>query len=154
MPDGVQPDGRSLLPLLENPAAEWPDRYVFVHQGRWPRGEAEAAKFANCAVRNARFRFVNNAELYDLQADPGETTNVIDQHPQVVADMRAAYDVWWQEARAGMVNEDAVGPNVNPFKALYWQQFGEQPDAKLLEQMNWSNAVKLDGGARKQRAKN
>ncbi len=153
MRDAVQPDGRSLVPLLENPSTGWPDRYVFVHQGRWPRGEAEAAKFANCAVRNARFRFVNNTELYDLQTDPGETTNVIDQHPQVVAEMRAAYDAWWQEARAGMVNEDVVGPNVNPFKALYWQQFGEQPDAKLLEQMNWANAVKLGGGTRKQRAK-
>jgi arylsulfatase len=146
VPAAVHPDGRSLLPLLENPAADWDDRYIFVHQGRWPHGGADDAKFANCAVRNARFRFVNNAELYDLQIDPRETTNVINAHPEVVAAMRSAYDTWWQEARAGMVNEDAVGPNVNPFKALYWQQFGETPDPKLLEQMNWANAAKLDGG--------
>jgi hypothetical protein len=52
-----------------------------------------------------------------------------------------------------MVNEDAVGPDVNPFKALYWQQFGEQPDAKLLEQMKWANAEKMDGGRRNRKAK-
>ncbi len=140
IPDGVKLDGRSLIPLLENADAPWPDRYIFVHQGRWPKGEADEAKFTNCAVRNARFRLVNNSELYDLEADPGETTNVIDQHPDVVADMRGAYDAWWAEARAGMVNEDAVGPKINPIKALYWQQFGGGPDAALLDAMDSANA--------------
>jgi arylsulfatase len=144
LPPDVKLDGRSLLPLLSNPQADWTDRYVFVHQGRWPRGAAEAAKFSNCAVRNERFRFVNNAELYDLEFDRGETTNVIEQHSDVVAAMRDAYDAWWQEARAGMVNEDAVGPDVNPFKAAYWAQFKLTPDPKLLEQMKWSNAAQLN----------
>ncbi len=150
VPANVKVDGRSLLPLLEDPQAAWPDRYVFVHQGRWNRGEADAAKYTNCAVRNQRFRLVNNRELYDLESDPGETTNVIDQHPKVVADMRRAYDAWWQEARAGMVNEDAVGPDVNPMKALYWQQFGGGPDAELAERMKWSNSAKFDRQPRKQ----
>ncbi len=150
LPAGVDLDGQNLLPLLTEPEAEWHDRYVIVHQGRWNRGEADSAKFVNCAVRNARFRFVNNAELYDLPSDPGETTNVIEQHPKVVADMRRAYDAWWKEARAGMVNEDAVGPDVNPFKDLYWRQFEEQPDAKLLEQMKWSNAANFNNRRPKQ----
>jgi len=120
-------DGRSLAPLLADPRAPWPDRLLFTHVGRWEQGQADAAKFTNCAVRNGRFRLVNNQELYDVQADPGETTNVLDEHPEVVADMRRAYDAWWHEARAGMVNEDAVGPPVNPFKARYWQQFGSAP---------------------------
>ncbi|MEX2316636.1 MAG: arylsulfatase, partial [Pirellulales bacterium] len=124
IPAEVKLDGRSLLPLLADPQAAWPDRYVFVHLGRWPKGQAEEWKFQNCAVRNGRYRFVNNLELYDLESDPGETTNVIDGHPQVVAEMRNAYDAWWSEARRGMVNEDAVGPKINPMKALYWEQFG------------------------------
>ncbi len=149
LPADIAFDGRSLLPLLEDPAATWPDRYVFVHQGRWPRGQAEAAKYTNCAVRNERFRLVNNTELYDLDADRGETTNVIDQHPEVVAGMRAAYDAWWQEARAGMSNEDAIGPDVNPFKAAYWSQFGIAPDPKVLEQMKWSRAEGPKPGGRR-----
>jgi arylsulfatase A-like enzyme len=142
IPADVHVDGRSLIPLLEDPSAPWPDRYVFVHQGRWPKGQADEAKFRNCAVRNARFRLVNNRELYDLQSDPGETTNVIDEHPEVVAGMRKAYDAWWAEARRGMVNEEAVGPKINPIKALYWRQFGGGPDAALLEQMNPANAAR------------
>jgi len=145
IPADVRLDGRSLVPLLTDPEAPWPDRYVFVHQGRWPKGQADAWKFKNCAVRNARFRFVNNSELYDLKSDPGETTNVIDEHPDVVARMRKAYDAWWAEARQGMVNEDAVGPDVNPIKALYWKQFGGGPDAELAERMKAANAEKFYG---------
>ena len=122
-----QVEGRSLLPLLENPRAAWPDRFLVTHVGRWPRGEVQKAKFTNCSIRNSRYTLVNNQELYDLQADPGEATNVIAEHPDVVATLRSAYDAWWQDVLPRLDNEDAVGPQVNPFKALYWQQFGGGP---------------------------
>ncbi len=136
IPANVKLDGRSLVPLLKDAKAEWPDRYIFVHVGRWPRGKAAEAKFSNCAVRNSRYRFVNNRELYDLEKDPGEQTNVIDEHPEVVAQMRAAYDQWWSEVLPAMVNEDAVGPKINPFKALYYEQFGGEPSEALLKRMD------------------
>jgi arylsulfatase len=128
LPD-VMLDGRSLLPLLKNPQAEWADRFLFTHVGRWEKGKAADAKFTNCAVRNTRFRFVNNQELYDLKADPGEKNNVIADHPEVVAVMRAAYDQWWNEILPALENENATGPKVNPFKEAYWKQFGGGPDA-------------------------
>jgi arylsulfatase A-like enzyme len=123
-----QIEGRSLLPLLKNPQAPWPDRFLVTHLGRWPRGEVAAAKFTACSIRNSRYTLVNNKELYDLQADPGEKTNVIAEHPEVVARLRAEYDGWWESILPCLDNEDAVGPAVNPFKALYWQQFGGGPD--------------------------
>ena len=43
-----------------------------------------------------------------MRKDPGETTNVIDQHPEQVAKMRAFYDDWWVEACKGMINESAA----------------------------------------------
>jgi arylsulfatase len=123
----VKLDGRSLVPLLKDASAPWPDRFLFTHVGRWPKGKAAQSKYAQCAVRNSRFRLVNNRELYDVKADPGETRNALDQHPEVVAAMRAAYDRWWEEILPCLVNEDAVGPPVNPFKDLYWKQFGGGP---------------------------
>lgn len=131
-----QVEGRSLLPLLKNPKAEWADRTLAHHVGRWAKGRAEEAKHEKCAIQNARFTLVNNKELYDLKADPGETTNVIDQHPEVAATLRAAYDQWWAEARPLLVNEAATGPTINPMKELYWKQFGGGPDAALLRQMD------------------
>jgi arylsulfatase len=142
-----QVEGRSLLSLLKDSKAEWPDRTFVTHVGRWPRGEASRSKYLNCSIRDARFTLVNNAELYDLRADPGETTNVIAAHPDEVARLRAAYDEWWQGTLPMLENEDAVGPKVNPFKARYWAQFGGGPDAALLREMDpdparWAPAKK------------
>jgi len=128
LPD-ISLDGRSLLPLLKNPQAEWADRFLFTHVGRWEKGKVTEAKFTNCAVRNARFRFVNNQELHDLKADPGEKNNVISEHPEVVAAMRAAYDQWWSEILPTLENENIIGPKVNPFKAAYWKQFSGPDEA-------------------------
>ena len=132
----TQVEGRSLLPLFRDPKAPWPDRTLVTHVGRWPHGQAAGAKYAKCSIRNTRYTLVNNAELYDLQADPGETKNVLDEHPDVAAALRAAYDRWWDETLPLMVNEDAVGPKINPFKETYWKQFGGGPDEALLRRMD------------------
>ena len=104
-----QVEGRSLLPLLKDPHAAWADRTLVTHVGRWSRGAVAQAKFKDCSIRNSRYTLVENKELYDLQADPGETTNVIDQHADVVRSLRTAYNAWWQAMLPGLVNEDAVG---------------------------------------------
>jgi len=124
IPEGVILDGRSLLPIYRNKNVDWPDRFLFTHLGRWARGKASEAKYQQCAVRTARFRLINNVELYDILADPGEQINVIDRFPEEVAAMRAAYDQWWDEILPCLVNEDAVGPVHNPFKVRFWKQFG------------------------------
>ncbi|MCU0784153.1 MAG: arylsulfatase [Verrucomicrobia bacterium] len=128
--------GRSLLPLLKDPKAEWSDRTLVHHVGRWEEGMAAASKYANCAIQNSRFTLVNNNQLYDLKTDPGETRNVILEHPEVVAQLRSAYHQWWNEVQPLLVNETVVGPKMNPMKELYWKQFGGGPDEKLLQQMD------------------
>lgn len=125
IPDGLKLDGRSLVPLLKNLQAPWDDRFLFIHVGRWDKGKAEESKYRNFAVRNSRFRLVNNKELYDIQNDPGETQNVIDKYPEIVAEMRKAYDKWWEEILPCLENENVIPPPVNPFKELYWKQFGK-----------------------------
>ena len=62
------------------------------HVGRWAKGKAAESKYDSAPIQNSRFSLVNNKELYDLKADPGETKNVIAEHPDVVANLRAAYD--------------------------------------------------------------
>ncbi len=131
----TQVEGRSLVDLLKNEGATFADRYLVTHCGRWPRGQVAKYKFKDCSIRNARFTLVNNAKLYDLQKDPGERTNVLAQYPAEVAALRAAYDRWWNDILPCLENENAIGPNVNPFKARYWKQFGGGPDADLLRRM-------------------
>jgi len=125
-----QVEGRSLVPLLLNPAAPWPDRILFTHVGRWDRGQAANAKYRNVGVRTTRWHMVNvdsarRWQLFDLRQDPGEQVNVAAQHADVVENLDRAYDRWWESIQPDLVNENAVGPEVNPFKELYWQQMGK-----------------------------
>ncbi len=131
-----QLEGRSLVPLLQNPKAPWEQRMLVHHAGRWKSGQAEQSKYVKSAIQDSRFTLVNNEELYDLKADSGETTNVIDKHPEVAANLSSAYDQWWADVQPLMVNEDAVGPAVNPFQKLYYEQFGGSPSKADLEKMS------------------
>jgi arylsulfatase len=126
-------EGRSLVPLLKNPAAPWDDRRLITHVGRWERGQAASAKYKNCSIRNSRFQLISLSkttepawQLFDLMSDPGEKTNVVNQHPDVVAEFSKHYGAWWDSIQPDLVNEDAIGPAVNPFKARYWEQFPEE----------------------------
>jgi arylsulfatase len=132
----AQVEGRSLVPLLKDPKADWADRILITHVGRWPKGAKVDAKFAQCSVRNTRWHLVAAGraakgeqpwELFDVKADPGEKTDVAGKNPEVVKDLAAAYDRWWASLPPYLVNEKAVGPKVNPFKELYWKQFGGGP---------------------------
>lgn len=153
IPEGIKLDGRSLVPLMKDPGAPWADRFIFTHVGRWDKGSnVDEAKFTQCSVRTARFRLVNNQELYDIKADPGETKNVIELHPDELKRMREAYDQWWEEIKPLLVNENAVGPKINPFKAAYQKQFGVGPTAEELEIMArpvsmYGKAVRKQSGA-------
>ncbi len=123
VPEELAIDGRSLVPLLAGEKSDWPDRYLFFHVGRWPKfADPQEYKYANCAVRNQRFRFVNNQQLFDMQADPGQTTNVAEQHPEVVKAMRAAYDAWWQSVQPLLVNEKTPNAGSRPYHQWYEQQ--------------------------------
>jgi arylsulfatase len=119
----AQSEGRSLLPLLNNPAAAWEDRYLMTHVGRWETGaEPNDFQWKNFSVRNQRFRLVNDTQLYDMQADPGQTKNVIADFPQEAAAMHAAWDAWWKQTRPLMVNETAPLSPTRPWHELFRAQ--------------------------------
>jgi arylsulfatase len=130
----AQVEGRSLVPLLREADAAWPERVLFTHVGRWERGQAAQAKYLRCAVRDPRWHLVNIHpqgakawQLFDVQADPGEQTDVAAQHAEIVARLEAAYDRWWESVQPQFVNEDAPVPAENSFKTLWREQFGSVP---------------------------
>jgi arylsulfatase len=128
IPEDIQQiDGVSLVPLLEDADANWPDRHLFVHQGRWEKGaDPNLSKFNHCAVRTQRWRFVNNKELYDITVDPYEKTDVASEHPDVIASLRKAYDQWWTDTLPLMVNEDAPYAPRQPQEVRYERQFADR----------------------------
>ncbi|HEX2748416.1 MAG TPA: arylsulfatase [Verrucomicrobiales bacterium] len=127
----AQVEGRSLVPLLENPKAPWPERNLVTHVGRWERGKAAESKYDGCAIRNNRWKLVSydpkglkSWQLFDLKTDPGEKDNVASAHPETVGELEAAYDAWWTSVQPQLVNENVPIPAENAFRTLYREQFG------------------------------
>ncbi len=139
-----QIEGRNLLPLLEDPKAPWPDRVLFTHLGRWPKGsDPELAKFRTCGVRSERWHLVSpdgarepHWLLFDVTNDPQELNDVQFAHPVIVRDLAQQYDDWWDSVKDSFINEDAIGPKINPFKAEFWRQFGGGPSPEDLRLMD------------------
>lgn len=94
MPKGLPIDGRSILPLLEGKAQNWPDRMLFTHR----EGKDNPSSTYPGAVRTERFNLVNGKELYEIPADPGEQNNLAVKYPEKVKELRAAYEAWYEVA--------------------------------------------------------
>lgn len=78
-------DGRDLTPLLMNEASDWPDRNLF---STWS---------GRCSVRTQRHRLDDRGRLYDMLEDPGQTTPINDDEPEIAARLSAAIAAWRQE---------------------------------------------------------
>jgi arylsulfatase A-like enzyme len=90
---GPAVDGKSLMPLLRGSRANWPDRTLFT---QWHRGD-EPELFRSCAARTQRYKLVEGRELYDLDEDPGETTDIASAKPDVAARLRKATEEWFHD---------------------------------------------------------
>ena len=101
-------DGVSLMPLLTGGISpeDWPDRTIYLqnHRGDAPQ------KNRNVFARNQRWKIVQplgkhtdpfpedaKFELYDMPADPGETNNLAEAHPEIVEEMRRGYEEWFRD---------------------------------------------------------
>jgi arylsulfatase A-like enzyme len=95
-------DGVSLLPILlaGKQPADWPDRIVPTHVGRWHSGTPEDQIGLNSSsVRNQRYSLVNGKELYDLQSDPGQKNDIAAENPEIAKTLRQAHQDWWNSIR-------------------------------------------------------
>jgi len=135
IPSDIQEiDGYSLVPLLENPEADWPDRKLYTHKGRWDKGEdPNEWKYKDCAVRTTRWRLVNSSksekgdfELFDISNDPFEDVDVAAEYPEVVSALKTAYDGWWRDTLPLMIHEDRIPPKQNPQAVRYEKQLKAQ----------------------------
>lgn len=102
-------DGKSLLPLLDGTAQEWPDRTLFF---QWHRGDVPQPHRA-CAVRTQQYKLVQplgvqeeqqvaepRFELFDISLDPYEQHDIAGEQSELVAELRQRYDAWYADVRA------------------------------------------------------
>ena len=91
-PDGPPIDGISLAEGLLGTVDEFDDRTVMVHSQRIENPE----KWRKSSVMTQRWRLVNGRELYDMQNDPGQQSDVASSNPETVSDLRESYEDWWE----------------------------------------------------------
>jgi len=163
-PARLKLDGRSLGPLLSDPGKEeWPDRMLFFQQCRPdPEGIDRPRPFTHCAVRSQHHKIVMTAadpaeqetkavgleetQLFDMAADPGENNDIARDHPEVVREMRAAYESWFEDVTQGIRSPVRIplgAPEANP-TTLSTQDISG-PGAPLLP-FSWSGARRLLAG--------
>ncbi len=123
-------DGQNLTPLLRGEEREWPDRVLAVHSQRIK----VPVKWRMSAVMTDRWRLVGRDELFDLDADPGQSENVAAEHPEIVARLRNAYEAWWEslepafdEAMSKDLVRIAIGPGETELCAHDWHQPENRP---------------------------
>ena len=106
LPSSLQIDGRSLLPLLENKKADWPDRNIVIQSHRGDRPQ----RYHHFMIRDARWKLLHASgfgrdrfegppkfELYDMVNDPIEKQNLVDDQPKELARLKQAYDEWFDD---------------------------------------------------------
>lgn len=122
-----QVEGRSFLAHLRGAEAPWPDRYLVTHLGRWKTGEDPGThQWKRFAIRTHRYRWVGAGKtggaLYDMSKDPGQTTNIIADHPELIEKMGAFYDQWWKDTVPLMINEKAPMSPTRPYHVDFHAQ--------------------------------
>ena len=86
-------DGRNILPALRGEAEQ-------VHQHMFWSSGGESGKWA---VRSGKWKLVaekDRLELFDLEADIGETNDLAAKLPEKVAELAKLYDAWLAEMAA------------------------------------------------------
>lgn len=110
-------DGRSLVPLFSGDSREpWPQRTLVVHSQRMEHPE----KWHKCSVMTDQHRLVDGKELYDMQVDPGQKTDIAAANADVVAKLRDEYERWWKHVspRFGEYSDILLGAAEAPAQEL------------------------------------
>ena len=90
MPKDKPLDGKSILPALKGETDKLHDELYWSSagaNGKW-------------AIRSWNWKLVaqkNRVELFDLEKDLGETTDLAAKHPKVVSELTDKYNAWLEE---------------------------------------------------------
>lgn len=95
-------DGVSFATHLRDPAAPEPRDHLFVQFQGGAYFNGPPAKGEHVCVIKDRWRLINGVELYDIEADPAQRKNIAAAHPDVVNELAALYDPWWDDVSPRM----------------------------------------------------
>ncbi|HIE95446.1 MAG TPA: N-acetylgalactosamine 6-sulfate sulfatase, partial [Fuerstia sp.] len=95
----VPMDGLSLKPLFSAELSRRDQPIGFRHTNRTAFLDNQY-KLINTKVGSDRF------ELYDLESDPTEANNIIEQHPRIASRLKSAWSKWNESIEASIAGKD------------------------------------------------
>ena len=143
LPQGLQLDGRSLVPLVNGDSGSWPDRQIFSYK---PNKNLTRAG----AVRDDNYRLVvdrnDSLYLYDMKKDPRQKNNVAGKKPEVTQSLKTAFDNWFIEVTSKGVEPPPVpvGFDFAPEIELPAPEARIQGKLKFKGGMGWANDWIID----------
>ncbi|NOY95469.1 MAG: arylsulfatase [Chlorobi bacterium] len=87
-------DGISLKPFILGGDSKTDGRLLFSHWGK------------RTSVRSQQFRLDSEGRLFDMENDPGQTTDVSELHPGIAKKLKQAKITWENEVLAELPDED------------------------------------------------
>ena len=96
-------DGRDVSPLLSGTTKDWPERMIFSLQA------------GRVSVRTQRHRLDDAGALFDMVADPGQSTDLAKAQPQLAAKLSKAVADWRKDVFGG----ERPGRDDRPFPVGY-----------------------------------
>jgi len=131
-------DGMSLASVLREGVPVPNDRMLMINYSRMPFGDyptpdsGSVVRPEGAAVLWKRWRLLQGSALYDLDTDPLQERNVIEEHPEIAGEMQEAHDAWWQEVEpmANQAQRVIIGSDEeNPMMLTaceWWDVFVDQ----------------------------
>ena len=88
-------DGTSLVPLIKTNTNKFVNRIVITNSQRNEFPE----KWKRSATMQGKWRLINGQELYNLDSDPEQRTDVSIQFSDKREELKQAYSKWWEEIK-------------------------------------------------------
>lgn len=103
--DQTDLDGRSLLPVIKDPNAPsvHEDGFIWLHgNNQWAARKGKWKLLGNPVDKSNKAPLTDKDTLFlvDLEADPGEMTNLAAQYPDKVNELKAQFEAWLAETKA------------------------------------------------------
>ncbi|MFC5410486.1 arylsulfatase [Larkinella bovis] len=115
-PKSIDFDGISLKPWIQQNPVKTIERVLVADVQR----EEFLVKWKQSAVMTPQWRLINGTELYDITQDKAQEKSVAQQHPDVVARLKEAYEKWWEKVsiKADEYSRVEVGTPFEPITQL------------------------------------
>ena len=146
-------DGASIRELLYSENPNWPERTLVVESQR----VVDPIKWRKSAVMTDRWRLVNGKELFHLDNDPKQATDISKQHPEVYESLVGQYNKFWNDVSRehDLTSYMVIGSDHSPIVSLSshdwlidklppWSQSHIVKGA-VAEESYWAIEVERDG---------